>query len=125
MIQKYGLYMIWVVSCLGTLGSLYIAEPTSLDWYQRVCLFPLVFVAGIAAWRGFLSIAPYLIPQALMGFSCAAYQILLLKKPAWFSSFYSEEVNSLFLSSVFAGIFFFILILSILLSKKQSAHIVL
>ncbi|HAB99180.1 MAG TPA: hypothetical protein DCE71_05105 [Parachlamydiales bacterium] len=125
MIQKYGLYIIWVISCLGTLGSLYIEEPSYLDWYQRICLFPFVFIAGIAAWRGFLSIAPYFIPQSLIGLGCSFYQILLLKKPAWFSSFYSEQVSSLLCSFVFAGIFFSILVFSILLSKKQSSQIVL
>ncbi len=125
MIQKYGLYIIWVVSSLGTLGSLYIGEPSYLDWYQRICLFPLVFIAGIAAWRGFLSIAPYFIPQALIGLGCSLYQILLLKKPAWFSSFYSEQVSSPSCSFVFAGIFFCILVFSTLLSKKQSSQIVL
>lgn len=125
MIQKYGLYMIWVLSCLGTLGSLYMGHPSYLDWYQRVCLFPLIFIAGIAAWRGFLAIAPYLIPQALVGLLCSFYQILLLKKVQCLSSLYLEPVDRHLMPFIFAGIFLTIFVLSLFLSKKQSTKILL
>lgn len=121
MIQKYGLYTIWVLSCLGTLGSLYLGQTSCLDWYQRVCLFPLVFIAGIAAWRGFFAIATYLIPQALFGFACASYQVLLFKMPETFSSIYSESIQYPTVNFIFAGMFFSILVLSVYLSKKQTA----
>ncbi|MDP1607789.1 MAG: hypothetical protein Q8L98_00555 [Chlamydiales bacterium] len=120
MIQKYGLYIIWVMSCLGTLGGLYLGQPSTLDWCQRVCLFPLVFIAGIAAWRGFLAIATYLIPQALFGFACASYQVLLFKMPETFSSIYSEPIRHPTVNFIFAGMFFSILVLSVYLSKKQT-----
>lgn len=125
MIQKYGLYIIWVASCLGTLASFYIEEPSLLDWYQRVCLFPFVFMAGIAAWRGFLEIAPYFIPQVLIGLGCAVYQILLFQKKIWLLHFYVETVNSLLWPVLFACTFFLILVLSLFLSKKRSPEIFL
>lgn len=125
MMQKYGLYLIWVLSCLSSLASLYLGEPSLLDWYQRVCLFPLIFIAGIAAWRGFLPIAPYLVPQALIGLAFSIYQILILKKAEWVSSLYIEPIVHPFLPFVFAGVFFFILVCSAFLSKKQSPEIFL
>lgn len=82
MIRKYGLYVIWVIAALGTLGSLYLNEvqylpPCHLCWYQKVCMYPIAIIAGIAAWRGFYGIADYLIPQALIGVCLAALQLFL------------------------------------------------
>ena len=88
MIQRYGLYAAWLLATIGTLVSLYFSEikqlePCHLCWYQRTCLFPLVVVLGIAAYRGFLGIARYVLPLVLLGFMLALYQVMMQEIPSW------------------------------------------
>ncbi len=82
MIRKYGLYATWVIAMLATFGSLYLNEVQSfplcrLCWYQKICMYPLSIITGLAAWRGYLGIATYLLPQTLIGFVLALFQIVL------------------------------------------------
>jgi disulfide bond formation protein DsbB len=46
----------WIVATVATLGSLYYSEhagfvPCELCWYQRIVMYPLVIVLGVAALR--------------------------------------------------------------------------
>jgi len=82
MIRKYGLYVVWVIAMIATSGSLYLSEMQSIPachlcWYQKICMYPLAIIAGLAAWRGNLWIAVYLIPQALVGLVLACFQIVI------------------------------------------------
>ncbi|NGX60687.1 MAG: Disulfide bond formation protein C [Chlamydiae bacterium] len=86
--HRYTLYFAWLLVCVGTLISLYYSdimhkEPCHLCWYQRICLFPLIFSLGIAAYRGFHGIAPYLLPQSILGLLIALYQICIQEIPSW------------------------------------------
>lgn len=86
--KRYGLYFIWLISSLFFIGSLYLSEiklitPCVLCWYQRICLFPLVIITGLAAFRGFVSIAPFLMPQVFIGSLISLYQILVQENHAW------------------------------------------
>jgi disulfide bond formation protein DsbB len=88
LIQKYGLYFAWLLSTVAMMGSLYFSEmkhlePCHLCWYQRITLFPLFILLGIATYRGFLGIAPYLLPQTLIGFLLALYQVAIQEIPGW------------------------------------------
>lgn len=80
--HKYGLYICWVISCLGTLGSLYFSEiehfaPCQLCWYQRVTLYPLVILLVIAAWRAFFTIIPFVLPLVVIGLCLSIYQVFV------------------------------------------------
>jgi disulfide bond formation protein DsbB len=80
--RRYGLYLIWLISCLFFMSSLYLSDvklvsPCTLCWYQRVCLFPLVLIVGIAAFRGFLAITPFLMPQIFIGGLISLYQLFI------------------------------------------------
>jgi len=82
MIRKYGLYGIWVIAMLATFGSLYLNEmqslpPCHLCWYQKICMYPLAIIVGLAAWRGNLGISVYLLPQTFVGFVLALLQIVV------------------------------------------------
>jgi disulfide bond formation protein DsbB len=82
MIRKYGLYAAWVLAMLATFGSLYLNEVQSLPachlcWYQKICMYPLAPIIGLAAWRGNLGIAVYLLPQTIIGFVLALFQVLI------------------------------------------------
>jgi disulfide bond formation protein DsbB len=82
MIRKYGLYLVWVISTIASSVTLYLTEvqywtPCHICWYQQVCMLPLVFIAGMAAWHGFLGIVRYIMPQTLIGLGLAIYQVVM------------------------------------------------
>jgi disulfide bond formation protein DsbB len=73
-----GLWVAWLVATVATLGSLYLSEiahftPCPLCWYQRIAMYPLVVLLGIAAVRRDTNIRPYVITQAGIGAVIAAY----------------------------------------------------
>ena len=68
----------FVVALAATLGALYIGEilgqtPCILCWYQRIAMFPLVVVLGIAAFRGDETARFYVLPLAAIGLILAAW----------------------------------------------------
>jgi disulfide bond formation protein DsbB len=88
LIKKYGLYTAWLIASLGMLFSLYFSEvknmePCHLCWYQRIALFPLFIILGIATYKGFLGICPYVLPQIGCGLLFAVYQIAIQEIPGW------------------------------------------
>ena len=79
--QKYGLYFAWLIALLALMGSLYSSvilhlPVCDLCWYQRVCIYPLVIILGIATYRHDLAIIKYAIPLAILGALFALYQYL-------------------------------------------------
>ena len=86
--NRYLFYFAWLVSTLGVMVSLYFSEikhlePCHLCWYQRICLFPLTIILGIAVHQGFVRISYYLLPQVIFGFFLALYQIAIQEIPGW------------------------------------------
>lgn len=86
--KQYALYLAWLLSCLGLLGSLYFSEmrhlePCHLCWYQRIALYPLAFILGIAAYRGFLGIILYVYPLIVIGLVVSLYHVLIQEIPNW------------------------------------------
>lgn len=72
----------FLMALLGTVGSLFFSEilkypPCSLCWYQRIFLFPLVFVFGVGLWREDANYKFYAFPLALTGFIISLYHNLL------------------------------------------------
>ncbi|AWT35167.1 putative disulfide formation protein [Deinococcus arenae] len=75
------LYAAWVVSLIATLGSLYFSEirhfnPCVLCWFQRICMYPLAVILGVAALTGDLRVRRYVLPLAGIGVLIALYQNL-------------------------------------------------
>ena len=75
------LYLAWVVALIATLGSLYFSEvqgfrPCVLCWYQRIAMYPLAVILGIAALGGDLKIRRYVLPLAASGWVVALIQNL-------------------------------------------------
>ncbi len=86
--RKYGLCIIWVLATASSFVGLYFSEiaripPCPIDWFERICLYPLMIMAGIAAWHNFYKIASYLLPQTLIGLGLSIYKLLLLET-SWF-----------------------------------------
>jgi disulfide bond formation protein DsbB len=72
----------WSVATLAMAGSLYYSEiahfpPCTLCWYQRIAMYPLVLILGIAAIRRDTAIRLYAIPLALVGAAISSYHYLL------------------------------------------------
>ena len=83
--NAYG--MAWVVAFLATAGSLYFSEvagfePCRLCWYQRIAMYPLVILLGIAAARRERAGSFYVIAMALIGALVSTYHVTL----EWFPS---------------------------------------
>lgn len=76
------LFFSWLVAVVATFLSMYLSErlflePCELCWYQRICMFPLVWILGRAAWKGDLGGVIYAMPLALIGFALAVYHLLM------------------------------------------------
>ncbi len=76
----------WLVALVATLGSLYYSEvrnfiPCTLCWYQRIAMYPLVFLLGIATWRNDAGIKPYALTLSLLGLFWSSYHLLELWVP--------------------------------------------
>ena len=72
------LYVSWAVALAATLGALFIGEvlgqaPCVLCWYQRIAMFPLAVILGIACLRDDVGVWRYALPLALAGAAVALY----------------------------------------------------
>ncbi len=75
----------WIQSIVATLGSLYFSDilgyaPCVLCWYQRICMYPLVFLLAVGYIRKDAKMYTYTLPLALLGWSIALYHNLLYYK---------------------------------------------
>ncbi len=80
----------WGVALVATLGALFIGEvmgmvPCLLCWYQRIFMFPLALILGMAAFAEDRRGAVYALPLALGGAAMAAYHSALVAGwvPKW------------------------------------------
>jgi disulfide bond formation protein DsbB len=76
----------FVVAAVATAGSLYLSEvanftPCTLCWYQRIAMYPLVVLFGIATWRRD-DVAPYAFTLAGIGGSISIYHMLVERFPS-------------------------------------------
>jgi disulfide bond formation protein DsbB len=80
------LWLAFAVSAVSTAGSLYLSEvagyvPCTLCWYQRIAMYPLVIILGLAAWRQDRAVRRYVVPLAALGALIAGYHVLLERVP--------------------------------------------
>ena len=71
-LKKNNLWFAWIVSVVATLGSLYFSEikgfiPCDWCWYQRILMYPLTILLGIAAFKRDYHIVQYVLPLATLG----------------------------------------------------------
>jgi disulfide bond formation protein DsbB len=79
--------MAWIVAMLATAGSLYFSEiahydPCRLCWFQRIAMYPLVVILGIAAFRHDDGVRIYGRALAAIGAVIAGYHLALEWIPA-------------------------------------------
>jgi disulfide bond formation protein DsbB len=86
LIEAAALWLAFVVALTATAGSLYLSEvagfiPCTLCWYQRIAMYPLVVVLGIAAWQRDAAVRRYVVPLGTIGALVAAYHVALQRLP--------------------------------------------
>ena len=77
------LLMAWLVATTATLGALFIGDvmgmtPCVLCWYQRIFMFPIAIILGIACFTDDRRGAIYALALALGGLAMAGYHTLLV-----------------------------------------------
>lgn len=80
------LLLIWTQALIATIGSLYLSEivgynPCELCWFQRVLMYPLVIIYGVAILRKDMNIALPGIVLSGIGFLVSVYHYGLQKLP--------------------------------------------
>lgn len=76
------LYIAWITAVASMVGSLYFGEvlglvPCSLCWYQRITMYPLVLIIGVAIVKKDRHFYQYALPLSIIGGAIAFYQNLL------------------------------------------------
>ncbi len=80
-LRHYSLYFAWLIALIATLASLYMSVLQNLPvcdlcWYQRICIYPLVILLGVAAYRDDTGVIIYALPLTILGFLFSLYQYL-------------------------------------------------
>jgi len=78
----------WIVATVTTLGSLYYSEhagfvPCELCWYQRILMYPLVIVLGVAALRRDRAVWMTALVFVVLGAPLSLYHWLVERVPAF------------------------------------------
>jgi disulfide bond formation protein DsbB len=87
-VRGYGLWIAWVMAVVATLGSLYYSEiagftPCDYCWYQRIAMYPLAIVLGIAAFRRDHAVRRYVLPLAVVGGLISSYHYTIQHFPSF------------------------------------------
>ncbi|MFD1848928.1 disulfide oxidoreductase [Oceanobacillus bengalensis] len=82
------LYFSWIVSVVATLGSLYFSEirgfiPCELCWYQRILMYPLALMLGIASFNSDSTVKKYVLPMAVIGWFISLFHYMQQKIPGF------------------------------------------
>jgi disulfide bond formation protein DsbB len=85
-IAPYALWIAFAAALIATTGSLYYSEianfaPCEFCWYQRIAMYPLTVVLGVAAWRRDHDVWLTALPIAAVGAVLSAYHYLLQRFP--------------------------------------------
>ena len=80
--NSWWLLVAWLTAAGSTLAALFIGEivgqaPCNLCWFQRVFMFPLAIMLGIAAFRLDVGIRIYAFPLVAVGAAIAAFHSLI------------------------------------------------
>lgn len=68
----------FIVSATATLGSLFLSEvahfePCKLCWFQRIFMYPLPILIGVALWKKTKDVWQYVLPLSVIGGVIAIY----------------------------------------------------
>ena len=88
----------FVVALVATVGSLWLSEgahfvPCRLCWYQRIAMYPMAVVLGIAAWRRDVSVRVYALPVVAIGATISVWHMLIERFPSLESASSCDPAN--------------------------------
>lgn len=77
----------FVVALVATLGSLWLSEgahfvPCRLCWYQRIAMYPMSVILGIAAFRRDVNVRVYALPVVAIGATISTWHMLVERFPS-------------------------------------------
>jgi disulfide bond formation protein DsbB len=80
---QYLPYFVFIIALISTITSLFFSEvlkftPCVLCWYQRIFMYPLVFICAVNITRKHTELPYYVLPISIIGFFIALYQNLLV-----------------------------------------------
>lgn len=80
-VRQWSLLLVWLIALSAFLIAQYSGDVLKIPvchlcWYQRICIYPLVIIIGIAMFRNDGNIAMYTIPMTLLGAAFALFQYL-------------------------------------------------
>ena len=86
-ITKISLPCAWIVATISMVTSLYYSEVAGYTactfcWYERIAMYPLVIILGIASWRDDFKIKIYALPVAIIGMLISIYHYQLQLFPS-------------------------------------------
>jgi disulfide bond formation protein DsbB len=90
-IASQAIVFAWIVAIVTTLGSLYYSEhagfvPCELCWYQRIVMYPLVIVLGVAVLRRDRAVWITTLVFVVIGAPLSLYHWLVERVPAFAES---------------------------------------
>jgi disulfide bond formation protein DsbB len=90
-VAPQSLVLAWIVATVTTLGSLYYSEhagfiPCELCWYQRILMYPLVIVLGVACVRRDRAVWKTALVFVVLGAPLSLYHWLVERVPAFAES---------------------------------------
>jgi len=76
------LFAAWIIALVASLSALFIGEilgqePCNLCWYQRIAMFPLALLLGIATLVNDTAIRRYALPLSITGTAIALWHTLV------------------------------------------------
>jgi disulfide bond formation protein DsbB len=84
--EQHPLTWAWLLALVASTSSLYLSEivglvPCSLCWYQRIAMYPLVVVLGVAMFRRDVGVWRYGLPLSVIGLVIAVYHVTIQWQP--------------------------------------------
>jgi disulfide bond formation protein DsbB len=81
-IGKRWMLFAFIIALVATSGSLFFSEiakyePCKLCWFQRIFMYPLVLILGIALWKKDENVSSYVMPMSLIGGLIAGYHYFI------------------------------------------------
>jgi disulfide bond formation protein DsbB len=91
LVGPQGVLLAWIVALVTTTGSLYYSEhlgfiPCELCWYQRILMYPLVFVLGVGWLRRDTKVWMTALPFVVVGAPLSLYHWLVERVPSFAES---------------------------------------
>jgi disulfide bond formation protein DsbB len=84
-IEKYALYIVFIISLLAMFISLYFSDilgwaPCVLCWYQRILIYPITLISAMAIVSKDVKVYRYVLPLSIIGTLVALFHNLLYWK---------------------------------------------